>query len=308
MILQNTIKDQFFLKGRSLHRGELVNLKVLPAPAGFGIQFRRVDVREKDPFVKAIYSYVSETHLCTKITNKDGISIQTIEHLMAALAGTGIHNVLIEVDGPELPILDGSSREFVKKILDTGKKELAEFIDGYKIKKVVQVSDGAAWARFTPSERFSIEFHIDYSGTVIGKQNLALSMENGAFVRELCDSRTFCRESEISVLRSKGLAKGGTLGNAIVLEANRVKNSGGLRLKDECVRHKMLDAMGDLSLAGGPILGAFSSNCGGHTLTNRLLRAAFSDPAAIDPFKIDRDQVFQLPGFGLKEQDFRRLV
>jgi UDP-3-O-[3-hydroxymyristoyl] N-acetylglucosamine deacetylase len=133
-------------------------------------------------------------------------------------------------------------------------------------------------------------------------------MSNGTFVRELCDNRTFCRESEISYLREQGLAKGGSLENAIVLEPNRIKNLGGFRRKDECVRHKMLDAMGDLSLAGGPLLAAFSSNCGGHTLTNKLLRAAFSDEAAIEATQIREVQAKQLPGFGLCESDIVNLI
>lgn len=280
----------------------------MPASASTGIRFRRIDVTNGNQFITADYNSVSNTELCTQITNKDDVRVQTIEHLMAALAGTGVHNALIEIDGPEVPILDGSSQEFVKKILSVGKKALNVPVNGFKVTKSIIVTDGSAWAKFTPAEVLSIEFYIDYSDTVIGRQNLSLSMKNGTFVRELCDSRTFCRESDISSLKSKGFAKGGTLNNAIVLQSDKVQNSEGLRRFDECVRHKMLDAMGDLSLAGGPILAAYSSNLGGHTLTNRLLHAAFSDPEAIVPVQIPENQATQLPGFGLRDADLCNLV
>lgn len=295
------------MSGVSLHSGEIVNMRVLPSVANSGIIFKRTDIENKDPIVNAVYHFVSDTKLCTTISNDEGTIVKTIEHLMAALAGTGIHNALIELDGVELPILDGSSREFVKKILSVEKQVLDEPLSGFKIMKDIVVSEGTAWAKFTPADLLSIDFHIDYSDTIIGEQNLFLAMSNGAFVRELCDNRTFCRESEIIQLRSQGLAKGGSLENAIVLEPSRIRNTEGLRREDECVRHKMLDAMGDLSLAGGPVLAAFSSNCGGHTLTNRLLRAAFSDSDAIKPTQIRESQVKKLPGFGLCESDLCHL-
>ena len=295
------------MSGVSLHSGEIVNIRVLPSVANTGIKFKRTDIKNKNPIVNAVYHCVSDTKMCTTISNYEGTTVQTIEHLMAALAGTGIHNAVIELDGAELPILDGSSREFVKKILSVEKCILDVPLSGFKILKEIVVSEGTAWAKFTPADLLSIEFHIDYSDTIIGQQNLFLAMRNGAFVRELCDNRTFCRESEISQLRSQGLAKGGSLENAIVLEPSRIRNTEGLRREDECVRHKMLDAMGDLSLAGGPVLAAFSSNCGGHTLTNRLLRAAFSDSAAIKPTQIRESQVKKLPGFGLCESDLGHL-
>jgi UDP-3-O-[3-hydroxymyristoyl] N-acetylglucosamine deacetylase len=283
-------------------------MRVLPAEANSGIRFKRTDIRNQNPTVNAVFDLVSDTKMCTTISNHEGTTVQTIEHLMAALAGTGVHNAIIELDGPELPILDGSSREFVKKILSVEKQVLDYPVSGFKIMKEITVSEGAAWAKFSPADTLSIDFHIDYSDTIIGRQNLSLSMSNGAFVRELCDNRTFCRESEISALRSQGLVKGGSLKNAIVLEPNRIKNIEGLRREDECVRHKMLDAMGDLSLAGGPVLAAFSSNCGGHTLTNRLLRTAFSLRNAIKRMQIRKSNAKKLPGFGLCESDLCNLI
>ena len=305
--MQYTIKKAFSVSGISLHLGRLIRVKVCPASENHGIQFLRTDILTKDPIIKAVYNSVSDTNFSTKISNCEGISVQTIEHLMAALAGTGIHNALIKIDGPELPILDGSSREFVKLILSTGKRALPAPVNGFKVIKEITVQDGLAWAKFSPADSLSIDFSIDYSDTIIGCQNLRLSMMNGAFVRELCDSRTFCRESEISLLKSKGMAKGGSLDNAIVLESTKILNIDGLRRTDECVRHKMLDAMGDLSLAGGPIIAAFSSNLGGHTLTNKLLRAAFSNEGSMIPTKIIKNRATQLPGFGLRKSDLCNL-
>ena len=306
--MQTTLRAEFCISGVSLHIGREVKIRVCPAPAGHGIKFIRTDVLNQNPIVEALYSSVSDTKFSTKISNGDGVGVQTIEHFMAALAGTGVHNALVEIDGPELPILDGSSREFVKKILLVGKQSLKEPVSGFKVTKEIEVREGMAWAKFAPARSLSIDFCIDYSDTVIGLQNLRLSMKNGAFVRELCDSRTFCRDSEISVLKSKGLAKGGNLENAIVLEPTRIRNVGGLRRIDECVRHKMLDAMGDLSLAGGPVLAAFSSNRGGHTLTNKLLRAAFLDTENMIPTEIRKGHATQLPGFGLRDADLCNLA
>jgi len=306
--LQKTIRKSFEVSGISLHRGEPVFVRVRPAEENSGITFLRKDVVGKDPVVKALYNFVSETNLCTRISNKEGVSVQTIEHLMAALAGTGIHNAMVEIDGPELPILDGSARGFVKKILEAGERTLGAPIRGYSVTKNVVVRNDKAWARLSPADDFSIDFKIDYSDTVIGKQTLALLMRNGTFVRELCDSRTFCRDSEISLLKGKGLAKGGTLGNAVVIGAKKVENAEGFRRADECVRHKMLDAMGDLSLAGAPIIAAYSSNCGGHTLTNELLRQAFLEPSVFLLKDIDPTKASQLPGFGLKKSDLRNLA
>ena len=285
----------------------MVNITVLPAKANHGICFSRTDVTDKNHVIPALYNQVSETRLCTTIANADGVSVQTIEHLMAAFAGTGIHNALVQVDGPEIPILDGSSMEFVQKILEVGFIELGVPITGYEVQKEILVEDGASWARLKPATTLSIDFGIDYSDTIIGTQQLSLQMNNGSFVRELCDSRTFCREIEIARLLSQGFAKGGSLDNAIVLTKNDIKNTGGFRRHNECVRHKMLDAMGDLSLAGGPIFGAFSANRGGHTLTNQLLRLAFSQKGAIKPRVVKKCEAIELPGFDLCETDLSNL-
>jgi UDP-3-O-[3-hydroxymyristoyl] N-acetylglucosamine deacetylase len=296
------------MEGHGLHSGNLVKLRVHPASADYGVWFRRTDVQELDQLVPALYDMVTDTKLCTRISNSDGVSVQTIEHLMAALAGTGIHNALIEVDGPELPILDGSARLFVQEILAAGLVGLDANVRGFRVEKEVLVRDGRAWAKLEPSDVLSINFEIDYSDTVIGWQALSLTMKNGSFVRELCDSRTFCRSKDIVDMRSQGLALGGSHENAIVLESDRIQNLGGLRSFDECVRHKMLDAMGDLSLVGGPMIGAYSASCGGHSLTNKLLHKAFSEFDAIKPQLVQECDAMDLPGFGICESDLNRLI
>ncbi len=306
--MQNTLKKSFSLHGKGLHSGEYVNLTVHPASADYGIWFKRIDIDCSDNLIPALYDMVTETRLCTKITNSDGVGVHTIEHLMAALAGTGIHNALIEIDGPEIPILDGSSMIFVQEILKVGLVSQNFPIRGFKILKEICVNHGKSWACLSPSNELSINFEIDYSDTFIGWQSLKLNMKNGSFVRELCDSRTFCRSSEIPIMKEKGLALGGSLDNAIVIESDHVLNKEGFRYSDECVRHKMLDAMGDLSLFGGPVIGAFSASCGGHALTNKLLHKVFQDINAIQPIHIKEKDAKNLPGFGICESDLNRLI
>ena len=305
--MQNTLKKPFSLSGKGLHSGSFVNVTVYPASADYGIWFKRVDLENEDTLIPALFDMVCETRLCTKISNSDGVSVQTIEHLMAAFAGTGIHNALVEVDGPELPILDGSSIIFVQEILKVGLVSQNLPIRGFKVLKKVNVKEGRSWATLEPSSELSINFEIDYSDTFIGWQSLKLNMKNGCFVRELCDSRTFCRSSEIPIMKEKGLALGGSLENAIVIENDHILNKGGLRYNDECVRHKMLDAMGDLSLLGGPLIGAFSASCGGHALTNKLLHKMFEDISALKPILIKEKDTKNLPGFGICDTDIDRL-
>ena len=305
--MQNSLKKSFSLSGKGLHSGKFVNVNIFPASADYGIWFKRVDLKNEDPLIPALFDMVSETKLCTKISNSEGASVQTIEHLMAAFAGTGIHNALVEIDGPELPILDGSAMVYVKEILNIGLVSQKLPIRGYKVLKEVSVIDGKSWASLKPSSELSINFEIDYSDTFLGWQSLELNMKNGCFVRELCDSRTFCRSSEIPLMRKKGLALGGSLENAIVIENDHILNEEGLRYNDECVRHKMLDAMGDLSLLGGPLIGSFSASCGGHALTNKLLHKTFEDISALKPILIKEKDAINLPGFGICESDINRL-
>ena len=249
--------------------------------------------------IPARWDVVEQTPLCTRLVNSASVSISTVEHVMAALAGCGIHNALIEIDGPEVPILDGSSAPFVRGFLDAGIHAQFGDVNAIEILKPVSVSRGAATATLSPSTELKIDFHIDFEDAAIGVQDKALNMVNGSFVRELCASRTFCRKADVDAMRASGLALGGTLDNAVVVDGADVLSPGGLRHKDEAVRHKMLDALGDLSLAGAPILGRYTGIRAGHALTNELLRVLFATPDAYRIVKCDPLMAARLPGVGV---------
>jgi UDP-3-O-[3-hydroxymyristoyl] N-acetylglucosamine deacetylase len=217
---------------------------------------------------------------------------------MAALAGTGIHNALIEIDGPEVPILDGSSAPFVQAILARGARRLPAPVRALEIRSEIRVETDAGWAALAPSDSFEMAFDIEFPDAAIGRQRLDLDLSNGAFVRELCDARTFCRQSDVAAMRANGLALGGTLRNAVVVEGDRVLSPGGLRRADEAVRHKMLDAVGDLALAGGPVFGRYTGHRAGHALTNMLLRKLFATPGAVRMVSCDPARAARLPGVG----------
>jgi UDP-3-O-[3-hydroxymyristoyl] N-acetylglucosamine deacetylase len=225
---------------------------------------------------------------------------------MAALAGTGVTHVIVDVDGPEVPIMDGSSRRFVQAILRAGLRALPGDLVAIRVLKPVREGEGEVWAELAPADTLSIDFEIDFTDAAIGHQTRQLSMVNGAFVHELADCRTFCRRAEVEAMQARGLALGGSLDNAIVVEGDRVLNPGGLRRSDEFVRHKMLDALGDLALAGAPILGAYKGVRAGHGVTNRLLRKLFATPGAYEIVTLDAEAAAQLPGAGVGTADLRR--
>ncbi|GAA6187487.1 UDP-3-O-acyl-N-acetylglucosamine deacetylase [Litorivita sp. NS0012-18] len=297
--MQRTLKSAVSFSGVGLHSGKPVTMKVCPAPVGRGIWFRRTDLPLRSSLIPARWDAVHQSPLCTKIENASGESLSTIEHIMAALAGCGVSNALVEVSGPEVPILDGSAAAFVRGIMAHGLKEQNAPLKALKILKPVEFRAGEAWARLDPADALSIEFHIDFADAAIGVQHKALNMSNGSFVRELCDSRTFCRKSDVDAMHDQGLALGGTYENAVVVDGAKVLSPGGLRHSDEAVRHKMLDALGDLMLAGAPILGRYTGHRAGHAITNSLLRAVFADAEAYEWVTCDDQTAAKLPGAGL---------
>ncbi|MGV6812858.1 MAG: UDP-3-O-acyl-N-acetylglucosamine deacetylase [Brevirhabdus sp.] len=301
--MQTTLKSALRFDGKGLHSGKPVRLTLHPASAEHGIWFRRSDVDPSDALIPARFDAVIPSRLCTLLANDSGVSVSTVEHLMAALSGCGVHNALIELDGPEVPILDGSAQPFVDAILMRGIQVLDAPIRAIEILHPVEVRDGDAVARLEPSTTLSIQFDIDFPDVAIGRQSKALSMANGAFVHELSDSRTFCRQSDVDHMRANGLALGGTYENAVVVDGADVLSPGGLRHADEPVRHKMLDALGDLSLAGAPLLGRYSGTRAGHALTNKLLRAVFADPTAFRMVVCTPDMACELPGAGVSARD-----
>lgn len=301
--MQSTLKSAVSFSGLGLHTGKPVRMTVRPASADYGIWFKRVDLQAGDAMVAARWDRVTDSRLCTIIANDAGVSVSTIEHVMAALAGCGIHNALIEIDGPEVPILDGSSVPFVKGFLAKGVMAQAVPVRAIRVLKTVEVRDGDAVAQLEPADMLEIGFSIDFADAAIGKQDKHLNLSNGAFVRELCDSRTFCRQADVDAMRARGQALGGTLENAVVFDGDRVVSPGGLRHADEPVRHKMLDAMGDLALAGAPILGRYTGMRAGHAMTNRLLRALFADPDAWRLVDCGPSMGMKLPGVGVIRSD-----
>ncbi len=297
--MQNTIRSEVTFDGVGLHSGKPTRMRLLPAPVSHGVVFRRVDVDEGCNTIPALWDHVRQSPLCTRLVNEHGVSVSTIEHIMAALMGCGVHNAVVEVDGPEAPILDGSSAAFVRGILGVGITRQDLPVRVLRVLKPVEVSNSEAYARLSPNETLLIEFSIEFSDAAIGEQKKTLNMSNGSFVRELSTSRTFCRKADIDTMRANGLALGGTLENAVVVDGAEVLSPGGLRHRDEAVRHKMLDALGDLGLAGMPILGHYQGVRAGHALTNDLLQALFADPESYEIVECDPEMAARLPGAGV---------
>jgi UDP-3-O-[3-hydroxymyristoyl] N-acetylglucosamine deacetylase len=301
--MQTTIKSPVSFDGVGLHTGRAVRLTLKPAPAEFGIWFRRVDNAGRDGLIAARWDQVVSSELCTKIANESGVSVMTVEHLMAAIAGCGVTNILVEIDGPEVPILDGSAAPFVRGILGRGIQVQAAPVRAFRLLETVEVRNGSAYARLEPAETLEIAFRIDFADQAIGLQEKHLVMANGTFVHELADSRTFCRNSDVKVMRDRGLALGGSYENAVVVDGDVVLTPGGLRHRDEAVRHKMLDALGDLALAGAPLLARYSADRAGHAMTNALLRTLFARPTAFRMIELLPSEAASLPGAGLRRAD-----
>lgn len=306
--MQTSLSKEFTLVGTGLHSGRPARLRVKPAPVDFGIEFRRIDISDVDNCIPARFDFVNDTQLCTRLCNEAGVELSTVEHLMAALAGCGVYNAVIEIDGPEIPIMDGSSDRFVKEILRAGVVKLDKQAKVLRILKPVSVEDGDAFAGLSPSDDFEIDFEISFTDRAIGVQHHSLNMKNGSFVRELSDCRTFCMYSDVEYMKSIGLARGGSLANAVVIDDGKVINPEGFRREDECVRHKMLDVMGDLALAGMPLIGRYHGVRAGHRMTNLLLRAVFDAPDSFEIVDATVSQSEQLPGVGLSYDDLELAV
>lgn len=278
--IQTTIRRAQSCDGVALHSGAPVSMSILPAPDGHGIVFRRTDLGGAE--IPARYDLVADTRLCTLLASPDrkALRVGTIEHLMAAFAALGVDNAIVEVDGPELPILDGSALPYLELLARAGLARGSARLRTIEVLRRVRVEEGPAWAELTPASRFGLDVTIAFAAAAIGTQRLVLSPVDAASFREaLADCRTFTDASEIERLHAAGLARGGSLANAIVVDGDRVLNPEGLRHKDEFVRHKALDMVGDLALAGHPLRAHVAACRPGHGLNNRLLRALFAEPA-----------------------------
>jgi len=275
--LQKTIKDSIQLEGVGLHSGVKSKLCLKPAEVNSGITFKRTDVDNTKNIIKASYKNVSSSVLCTKIKNSYGVSVSTIEHLMAAFYGEGIDNVLVEIDTLEIPIMDGSAFDFVEAIRSVGVQTQNYSKKFIKVLKKVEVKDGPKYISIEPlTKDLIIDFEIVYQNQLIKTRRKKFKLSNGNLT-SIYNSRTFCLYEDIDQIKSQGLAKGGSLENAVVVSENRILNDGGLRNRNEFVDHKILDCMGDLMLSGHRIFGHIKTSQGGHKLTNVLLREFLSN-------------------------------
>lgn len=305
MIKQRTLKQTAKVTGIGLHSGKKVTLTLRPAPANTGIIYARTDL---DPVVyfPASEESIRDTQLCTCMINDDGVRISTVEHLNAAMSALGLDNMIVEVDAPEIPIMDGSSSPFIYLLLDAGIEEQNASKKFIRIKEKVRVEEGDKWAEFKPYHKgLKLDFTIDFNHPMISAdvRNYKMDFSAQNFIQKLSRARTFTFMKDVEYLQSIGLALGGSLDNAIVLDNYRILNEEGLRFKDELVRHKMLDAIGDLFMCGYNILGDFSAYKSGHGLNNKLLRTVLANEEAWEFVTFDeKEHVPQ--GYQIGEQLF----
>ena len=277
---QHTLAGPAIFSGVGVHTGRDVNVVLKPASANAGVVFVRTDIEVGDNRITAHGEAVVRTRLGTVIGNAAGATVSTIEHLMAAFAALGVDNAIVELDGPELPIMDGSAEPFVALIDRAGLRRQDAPRRYIEILERIEVVDGDRHASLSPADGFEMAFKIAFDSQAIGRQSLDMAMDEAAFRAELADSRTFGFAHEVEALREAGLARGGSLDNVIVIDGDRILNPEGLRRPGELVRHKALDALGDLYLLGGPIIGRFEAALAGHDLNNALVRALLSRPEA----------------------------
>jgi len=278
---QTTLREQVTVSGIGVHSGLPVNLTLNPADTDTGIVFSRTDSDGREREVRADYRSVTATELATVLGDESGVLCSTAEHILAALRGLGVDNALVEIDGPEVPIMDGSAAPFVAAIDQAGIKTLAKPRRYIKVLKPVSVAKGESFGELRPAESgFRLDIEIKFDTALIGRQSIALDLSAESFRRELSRARTFGFMKDVSALWSAGKALGASFENTVVLSDSRILNSEGLRYPDEFVRHKALDAVGDLALAGAPIIGAYRSVRGGHRLNHAVLVALMSDPSA----------------------------
>jgi UDP-3-O-[3-hydroxymyristoyl] N-acetylglucosamine deacetylase len=288
MLRQRTLKSLVSASGVGLHTGQKVRMTLRPAPADSGIVFRRIDLATPVS-IPARAEMVGETRLSSCLT-RDGAKVYTVEHLMSALGGLGVDNAFVDLDAPEVPIMDGSASPFVLLVQQAGIEEQSAPKRFLRVTRRIEVRDGDKWARLDPYEGYRLAFSIEFSHPVIERSTQAVTVDfaETSYLKEIARARTFGFMHDMEDLRDSGLALGGGLDNAVVLDEYRVLNAEGLRFADEFIRHKLLDAIGDLYLLGKPLLAAFTAHKSGHALNNRLLRAALADPAALETVIFER--------------------
>ena len=294
---QTTIVRSVSCSGTGLHSGLPATLVIKPAAINHGIVFRRSDVEGADAIVPARYDLVGSAFYGSTLKNAAGVEVRTVEHLMAALSAIGIDNALIEIDGPEVPIMDGSAAPFMALVESAGMQSQAAVRHYLRVLRPVEVVEGDKVARLLPYDGYQIDCDIVFDAEAIGRQRFVFEVSAGVFRRDVAAARTFTQAKDIEALRAHGLAQGGSLENAVVVDGGEVLNPEGVRFADECVRHKALDVLGDLALAGKPLLARFEGVKMGHAMNNKVLRALFADPANFDlvPAGAGRGSVVSLP-------------
>jgi UDP-3-O-[3-hydroxymyristoyl] N-acetylglucosamine deacetylase len=278
--MQTTVADAISFDGVGLHSGRFVHVTIHPAPANTGILFRRVDVTESRQTIAARPDTVRQARLCTRIVNEDGVGLETVEHIMAAFAGLGVDNAVVDIDGGEAPILDGSSLPVVEAIRRAGIRQHGSRRRTLVVTSPVSVEHCGGWAKLEPCDHLEIDAEIDFDDAAIGRQRFLYRHGAGAFERELAAARTFCLMRDVEAMQNAGLALGGSLNNAIVVENGAVLNDGGLRLEREFVRHKVLDCLGDLYLLGMMMRGRMTASRPGHAMCAKLITALWESPAS----------------------------
>ena len=291
---QKTLKTPIGCSGVGLHSGARVAMTLKPAAPGTGIVFHRTDLRGEAAIVPASWRNVVDTRMCTALANAQGARIGTVEHLMAALYGCDIDNAVIEIDGPEVPVMDGSAAPFVFLIECAGTVDQAAVRQGIEVLREVSVLEDGCHVSIAPAAGFSVSFEIDFGNNAISRQACELELGHGSFKADLSRARTFGFVQDIDRLQAAGLARGGSLDNAVVISGNRILNDDGLRYDDEFVRHKMLDCVGDLYLAGARLLGHVTAVRSGHRHNHGLLSALFADPTAYR--YVDLSDTLPVPG------------
>jgi UDP-3-O-[3-hydroxymyristoyl] N-acetylglucosamine deacetylase len=279
-VYQHTVKETVVISGIGVHSGAPATLTIHPAPAGTGIVFVRSDITDRDNVIPARWDHVVDTRLCTVIANKAGATVSTIEHVMSAFVAMGVDNARVDIDGPETPIMDGSAKPFIDALDRTGLSRQKMPRKVLVIKKTISVQDGDKEAILSPADGQFFGFEIEFDNALIGRQKYTLELKENTFRGEIAAARTFGFLHEVEMLRKMGLARGGSLDNAIVVDGDKVMNPDGLRFKNEFVRHKILDAIGDIYLAGLQMIGHYHGVKAGHAMNNKVLHALFADPTA----------------------------
>jgi len=299
---QHTVRSKVRINGIGVHSGDRVNMTIKQAPACSGIIFIRTDIKDRNNIISAKWSNVADTKLCTVIANKEGVSVSTVEHLMSAFANIGLDNAIVEIDNPEVPIMDGSAIYFIKALSKAGLTKQSAKRRAICIKKAVSCVDGDREVFLSPSNITRFSFEIDFDSKAIGKQNYTYTLDEDSYRKDIAKARTFGMLHEVEYLRNIGLARGGSLENAIVIDGDEVMNPEGLRFKDEFVRHKILDAIGDIYMTGMQLIGHYHGIKAGHATNSKILKTLFAQPEAFEIIDYIPDNQVKTPSiYGISQ-------